>query len=117
MSIQHKIAGSGEVGAESQSGWALILAVLAIGILVVTSQLTIRGDYIVLVEAPGRVVREFPGRPNLLELEKTAFLARLLQQERALAAASERYSSLGLFYGAENEALGQQSEWLLLQVQ
>jgi hypothetical protein len=117
MSLQSKTAGSGEVSAESQSIWALILAVLAMGILVVTSQLTIRGDdYTVLVKIPERVVREFPARPDLLELEKAAYLVRLLKQERALAAEAERYSGLGLFHGAGNGAMGQQPE-ALLQVQ
>jgi hypothetical protein len=113
MSIQHKIAGSGEGGAEAQSVWGLILAVLAMGILVTTSNLTIQGDAIELVAIPNRVVREFPGRPNLLELEKAAYLARLLKQERALAAEAERYSSLGRFYGVRSEIEGQQAEWLL----
>jgi hypothetical protein len=116
MSIQPEIAGSGEVGAESQSAWTLILAVLAIGILVVTSQLTIKGDYTVLAEIPKRVAREFPAR-NLFELEKTAYLARLLKQERAIAAEAGRYSSLGLFYRAEDEALEPQAEGLLLLIQ
>lgn len=113
MSIQHKIAGSGEGGAESQSVWLLILAVLAMGVLVVTSNLTIQGDPIELMEISSRVVREFPGRPNLLELDKAAYLAHLLKQKRALAAEAERYSSLGQLYKVRSEVGRQQAEWLL----
>jgi hypothetical protein len=114
MALQTKTASSSEAGAESQSIWALILAVLAMGILVVSSHLTIRGnDYSVVVAIPKRMVREFPARPDLLELEKAAYLVRLLKQERALAAEAERYSGLGLFHGVGNGTEGQQPEWLL----
>ena len=107
MSFQSKTAGSGEAGAETQSIWTLILAVLAMGILVIASHLTIKGDdYIVVVTIPNRVVREFPARPDLLELEKVAYLARLLKQERALTAEAERYGGLGLFYEVGNETEG-----------
>jgi hypothetical protein len=116
MSIQPKTAGSGEVGVEPQSVWTLILAVLAMGILVVTSNLTIKGDFIEVVEFPERVVREFPGRPNLLEWERNVYFIRQAKQERALAAEAGRYSSLGQFYGVGPEVEEKQAE-SLLQVQ
>ena len=114
MSPQSKIASSSEAGAEAQSVWALILAVLAMGILVVSSHLTIRGnDYTVMVAIPKRMVREFPARPDLLELEMEAYFVRQAKQERALAAETKRYSGLGLFHGGGNGTGGQQPEWLL----
>ena len=112
MSPQSKIASASEAGAEAQSVWALILAVLAMGILVVTSHLTIRGNDYTVVEIPKRVVREFPARPDLLELEMEAYFVRQAKQERALAAEAERYSGLGLFYGVGNETEGAITESL-----
>jgi hypothetical protein len=86
--------------------WPLALAILILGLIlgVFAANLAAAINKSDVAGVPERVVRDFPTRPNLLELEKQAHIAAQANAQRARDAEMARYTSMGLFYTAGNEA-------------
>jgi hypothetical protein len=80
--------------------WPLALALLALGVIlgVFATTLTTAKTETGEPNSAGRIARDFPARPDLVELEM-----------RAIKAEAERYTSLGLFYAAGDEAKTQRA--------
>jgi len=105
MTTQSKVSNPIEAGPVRQFSWPLALVILALGVLlgVFASNIAAIVSKTEVASAPERISRDFPARPNLLELEKKAIIAAEINEQRALAAETARYTSLGLFYAAGNE--------------
>jgi hypothetical protein len=107
MTTQSNISSPIEAVPVRQFSWPLALVILALGILlgILGSNMTAVVGQAEVADVAEQTGRDFPTRPNLLELEKQTIVA---DAARAQAAESARYNSLGLFYAAGNEqpALG-----------
>jgi hypothetical protein len=78
----------------------LALALLVLGVIlgVFATNLTTANTELSEPNSAGRIARDFSARPDLVELEM-----------RAIKAEAERYTSLGLFYAAGDEAKAQRA--------
>jgi|GEM_PF-5305328 len=107
MTTQSNISSPIEAVPVRQFSWPLALVILALGILlgILGSNMTTVVGQAEVADVAEQTGRDFPTRPNLLELEKRTIV---VDAARAQAAEAARYNSLGLFYAADNEqpALG-----------
>jgi hypothetical protein len=111
MTTQSNVSSPIEVAPVRSLNWPLALAILTLGLIlgVFAANLAAainKGD---VAAVPERVARDFPARPNLLELEKKAQIATQANAQHAREIETARYTSLGLFYAAGNEAESQRA--------
>lgn len=104
MTTQSNVSSPIEVAPERQFSWLLALVILALGILlgILGSNMTAIVGKADVSNVAEQTSRDFPPRPNMLELEKRTIVA---DAARAQAAETARYNSLGLFYAAGKPAL------------
>ncbi len=107
MTMQSKVSSPIEVTPTQPFSWLLALAILILGIVlgILATNLSTAMNKTDVTDSPARLSRDFPVRPNLLELEKRTYIV----PQNALKAESARYSSLGLFYAAGREAQTQRA--------
>ncbi|MCL4295020.1 MAG: hypothetical protein KJ077_04805 [Anaerolineae bacterium] len=111
MTTQSNVSNPIEVAPARPFSWSLALAILALGLIlgVTATNLVAAINKSDVAGVPQRVVRDFPARPNLLEVERKAHIAAQANIQRGREAEAARYTSLGLFYAAGSEARGQQA--------
>lgn len=111
MTTQSNVNRSIEVAPVRSFSWPLALAILALGLVlgVFATNLVAAINKSDAAGVPQRIVRDFPARPNLLELERKTHIATEANIQRVREAEAARYTSLGLFYAAGSEAKAQQA--------
>ncbi|GAB4462305.1 MAG: hypothetical protein Fur0044_53840 [Anaerolineae bacterium] len=102
MTTQSNVSSPIEVAPVRQFSWPLALVILALGVIlgILGSNMTAVVGQAEVADVAEQTGRDFPIRPNLLELEKRTIMA---DAARAQTAEAARYNSLGLFYAAGNE--------------
>ncbi|GIK38499.1 MAG: hypothetical protein BroJett011_23320 [Chloroflexota bacterium] len=106
MTTQSNVSNPIEVAPARPFSWPLALAILVLGLIlgVFAANLAAAVNKSDAAGVPQRVVRDFPARPNLLELERKTHIAAQANLQRARETETARYTSLGLFYAAGSEA-------------